>query len=226
MRRTTTRSSTTTTTPSTTQSREAEEEQHASPSTNIEFRSPRLSEIADSWNKQENQLPGVEDEEKVTAPPPTEVAKGAYHELHPGQYHELNPGQYAEVNPGQDHEINPGQYHEVNPGQYHEVNPGQYHEVNPGQPVAEATTSPQLDVQVDVVKSTDHAKVYNVQSRVDEFIIGEYGTISTANGQTQHGVRYTAVDDGNSGVDPNLIYETLLKYFPMSVKGVDAPVTS
>lgn len=151
--------------------------------------------------------------EQLTVPPPTEVAKGAYHELHPGQYHEVNPGQYSEVNPGQ--------YHEVNPGQYHEVNPGQYHEVNPGQPTDEPNLHP--PVKVDVVKSTDEAKVYNVQSRVDEFIIGEYGTISTANGQTQHGVRYTAVADDNSGVDQRLIYEALLKYFPKSVKGVDPP---
>ena len=79
------------------------------------------------------------------------------------------------------------------------VNPGQYHEVNPGQPTDEPNLHP--PVKVDVVKSTDEAKVYNVQSRVDEFIIGEYGTISTANGQTQHGVRYTAVADDNSGVD-------------------------
>ena len=124
---------------------------------------------------------------------------------------------------------------QVNPGQYHEVNPGQYHEVNPGQPLPEEqaavepaataadSSQPKLGkVQLDVVKSTDDAKVYNVQSRVDEFIIGEYGTYT--DGQTQHGVRYTAVaDDVPGGVDPNLIYETLLKYFPMSVKGVDPP---
>jgi len=218
VRRTTT-TTTTTPTPSTTQStrevEEEQEEQHASPSTNVEFRSPREQ----SWNRrQENQLEDdvdvdeeEEEEEGVTAPPPTEVAKGAYHEVNPGQYDELHPGQY----------------HEVNPGQYHEVNPGQYHEVNPGQPVAEAVTpAVKLDVQVDVVKSTDHAKVYNVQSRVDEFIIGEYGTISTANGQTQHGVRYTAVADDDSGVDRDFIYETLLKYFPMSVKGVDPPTNA
>jgi len=194
VRRTTT-TTTTTPTPSTTQStreveEEEQEEQHASPSTNVEFRSPREQ----SWNRQENQLEDdvdeeeeEEEEEGVTAPPPTEVAKGAYHE----------------------------------------VNPGQYDELHPGQPVAEAVTpAVKLDVQVDVVKSTDHAKVYNVQSRVDEFIIGEYGTISTANGQTQHGVRYTAVADDDSGVDRDFIYETLLKYFPMSVKGVDPPTNA
>ena len=53
---------------------------------------------------------------------------------------------------------------------------------------------------------------------MDDHIIGEYGTISKANGQTLQGVRYTAVADENSGVDPNLIYETLLKYFPMAAQ--------
>ena len=60
-----------------------------------------------------------------------------------------------------------------------------------------------------------NAKIYNVQQRVSDFIIGEYGTI-TNSGQTLQGVRYTAVADDHSGVDPNLIYETLLKYFPMA----------
>jgi len=157
--------------------------------------------------------------EVVTAPPPTEVAKGAYHELHPGQYHEVNPGQYDEVNPGQ--------YHEVNPGQYHEVNPGQYHEVNPGQPLPEEQDehghqSELGKVQVAVVGQTDDAKVYNVQRKVDKFIIGEYGTYT--DGQTQHGVRYTA--DSDSGVDPDRIYEILHEYFPMSVKGVEPPSSS
>merc|ERR1712226_1082881 len=180
-------------------------------SINIEFRASSEQrapkEFIDSLSKEGNFFdaePVREKEgesptevEQLTVPPPTEVAKGAYHELHPGQYHEVNPGQYSEVNPGQ------------------------YHEVNPGQPTDESNLHP--PVKVDVVKSTDEAKVYNVQSRVDEFIIGEYGTISTANGQTQHGVRYTAVADDNSGVDQRLIYEALLKYFPKSVKGVDPP---
>jgi len=118
-----------------------------------------------------------------------------------GQYHEINPGQY--------HEENPGQYNEVNPGQYHEVNPGQYHEENPGRYVEPRSLN---DVQVEV-KQTENTKIYNVQSKVDKFIIGEYGTISKESGQTLQGVRYTAVAD--VAVDPNLIYETLIKYFPM-----------
>jgi hypothetical protein len=52
---------------------------------------------------------------------------------------------------------------------------------------------------------------------VNEFIIGEYGTI-TNSGQTLQGVRYTAVADDQSGVDPNFIYQTLLKYFPMAAE--------
>ena len=175
-----------------------------------------------------------------------EMNPGQYHEINPGQYHESNPGQYHETNPGQPvaltegfeiqsgqyHEVNPGQpmalvkeesgilsgqYHEVNPGQYHEVNPGQYNEVNPGQYIDDTShNSDKSEPQVEV-EHTDNAKIYNVQQRVNEFIIGEYGTISNS-GQTLQGVRYTAVADDRSGVDPNFIYETLLKYFPMAAR--------
>ena len=169
-----------------------------------------------------------------------ETNPGQYHEVNPGQYHEVNPGQPValgeglEVQSGQYHEKDPGQpvalaqkdgteilsgqYHEVNPGQYHEVNPGQYHEVNPGQYVDDTLkSSDKSDHTVELVdvEHTDNAKIYNVQQRVNEFIIGEYGTI-TNSGQTLQGVRYTAVADDNSGVDPNFIYETLVKYFPMA----------
>ena len=73
------------------------------------------------------------------------------------------------------------------------------------------------DVKVEV-QHTDDAQIYNVQSKVDRFIIGEYGTISKESGQTLQGVRYTAVDD--VAVDPRLIYATLIKYFPMQA-GLD-----
>ena len=165
-----------------------------------EERSPRLTDDDVSWNKRQNLV--------------SEVLSGEYHEVNPGQYHEINPGQYHEVNPGQYKEVNPGQYHEVNPGQYHEVNPGQYDALS-----SAPAHGSELDVKVDVVKTTDEAKIYNVQSRVEDFIIGEYGTISKSSGQTLQGVRYTAVADDTSGVDPNLIYETLVKYFPMAIKG-------
>ena len=99
----------------------------------------------------------------------------------------------------------------MNPGQYHEVNPGQYNEVNPG--AYDKETKKSLDeVQVEV-KDRENTKIYNVQSKVDKFIIGEYGTISKESGQTLKGVRYTAIDDVS--IDPNLIYETLVKFFPM-----------
>ena len=127
--------------------------------------------------------------------------------VYSGHYHEVNPGQYHEVHPGQYHEVNPGQYHEVNPGQYHEVNPGQYHEVNPGQ------YDQPLEVEVEVERTGNNQKVYNVQSKVDEFIIGEFGTINEQNGQTLQGVRYTAVADGETGVDPKFIYDTFKKFF-------------
>ena len=65
-------------------------------------------------------------------------------------------------------------------------------------------------------KYTEDAQVYNVQSKVDNFIIGEYGTISKSDGQTIQGVRYTAVDD--QSIDPQIIYETLKKFFPMAAQ--------
>lgn len=162
---------------------------------------------------------GTEDDELDTTLLPLDVATGTESQRIPriieqsgwedtdpilsGQYHEVNPGQYHEVNPGQYHEVAPGRYLEVNPGQYHEVHPGQYQ----GQEEEEEND---LKVEFEVENlDGDDGRVYNVQSKVDEFIIGEYGTIR--GGQTLRGVRYTAVDD--SSVDPNLIYDTLVKFF-------------
>ena len=71
----------------------------------------------------------------------------------------------------------------------------------------------QYNVEVETARTGDNRRVYNVQSKVDEFIIGEFGTINEQNGQTLQGVRYTAVDDGEDAVDPNLIYDALKKFF-------------
>jgi hypothetical protein len=110
---------------------------------------------------------------------------------------------------------------EVNPGQYYEENPGQYFEESPGRhyPEAEYPEEPKSLRNVKVeFKQTKVGKVYNVESKVDRFIIGEYGTISKESGQTLQGVRYTAVADHASDVHlSNLIYKTLIKYFPMQV---------
>jgi len=155
--------------------------------------------------------------ETTTLPLPQLILSGQYHEVNPGQYYEVNPGQYHEVNPGQYHEVNPGQYHEVNPGQYHEDQTGQYYDERPRSLNTGSSAKGLNDVKLDV-KHTDEAQIYNVQSQVDKFIIGEYGTISKASGQTLQGVRYTAAAD--IAIDPNLIYETLIKYFPMQA-GLD-----
>jgi len=145
----------------------------------------------------------------TTLDPMTEMYSGHYHEENPGQYHEVNPGQYHEVNPGQYHEVNPGQYHEVNPGQYigdegkyqsvkyqnlESTYPGGY-EVN--------------EVKVDFDNRDEH-KIYNVQAKAGDFIIGEVGKIDVNNGQTVEGVRYTALD---GEVDPLKIAEILNRYF-------------
>lgn len=147
----------------------------------------------------QNRVPRIIDNPAEWSPEKiADVQAGQYHEVHPGQYHEYQPGQYNEVNPGQYHEVHPGQYHEVTPGQYHEVHPGQY-------------SGEDLKVEVEVERNGD-TRTYNVQSKVDEFIIGEYGTIS--GGQTLQGVRYTAVDD--SSIDPQLIHDTLVNFFKFS----------
>ena len=134
-----------------------------------------------------------------------------------GQYHEQNPGQYHEVNPGQYHEVNPGQYHEVNPGQYHEVNPGQYDADMYATDDSQEPSQQQQpeDVKVEVEEAGSGRRVYNVQQQVDDFIIGEFGTLSDTNGETLQGVRYTALAD-SPGVDPQLIFDTLQKFFSFS----------
>ena len=173
-----------------------------------------------------------ENSETTTLPLVQLILSGKYHEINPGQYHEVNPGQYHEVNPGQYHEVNPGQYQyqdDLNEleqqqqqqqplqqrGRGFESAPlrtaDQSQAIVKKQPVKKVQSSLN-DVQVEV-KQTENTKIYNVQSKVDKFIIGEYGTISKESGQTLQGVRYTALADVS--VDPNLIYETLIKFFPM-----------
>jgi len=171
-----------------------------------------------------------ENSETTTLPLVQLILSGKYHEINPGQYHEVNPGQYHEVNPGQYHEVNPGQYQyqdDLNELEKQQQQPlqqrGRGFESAPlrtadqsqaivkKQPVKKVQSSLN-DVQVEV-KQTENTKIYNVQSKVDKFIIGEYGTISKESGQTLQGVRYTALADVS--VDPNLIYETLIKFFPM-----------
>lgn len=182
-------------TPATTENSLDQEVLESRPSIGAKHRIPRIIEPS-KW------------EENAAA----QVLSGQYHEIKPGQYHEVNPGQYHEVNPGQYHEDSPGQYHEHSPGQYHETNFGQYHEVNPGHYTH--VPDDEVEVEVERVAGVPNRRVYNVQSKVDQFIIGEYGTINENSGQTLKGVRYTAVDD--STVDPKIIFDTLQKYFKFS----------
>merc|ERR1712064_189224 len=112
-------------------------------------------------------------------------------------------------------EINPGQYHEVNPGQYHEVNPGQYDETQHQSVKYQNLESTYPggyevnEVKVDFDNRDEH-KIYNVQAKAGDFIIGEVGKIDVNNGQTVEGVRYTALD---GEVDPLKIAEILNRYF-------------
>jgi len=125
----------------------------------------------------------------------------------------LFSGQYLEVNPGQYHEVNPGQYHETNPGQYTEVNPGQYKELHPGQYNHHQQQGLKVDdVTVDSF-NRDSTKIYNVQAKAGDFIIGEIGKINVNSGQTLEGVRYTAVD---GILDKGQISDILNRYFGAS----------
>jgi len=138
----------------------------------------------------------------------TDISDVPLETLFSGQYHEINPGQY--------HEVNPGQYHEENPGQYQELHPGQYNELHPGQPGQyhnfEKSYSRDYevnDVKVDFDHQDEH-KIYNVQAKAGDFIIGEVGRIDVNNGQTLEGVRYTALE---GEVDPLRISQILEKFF-------------
>lgn len=120
-------------------------------------------------------------------------------------------------NSGHYHEVNPGQYHEIHPGQYHEVHPGQYNELHPGQPVGQFHNFEKSysrdyevnDVKVDFDHQDEH-KIYNVQAKAGDFIIGEVGRIDVNNGQTLEGVRYTALE---GEVDPRRISQILQRFF-------------
>merc|ERR1712106_1136551 len=101
-----------------------------------------------------------------TIRPTTQISDVPLETLYSGQYHEINPGQYQEINPGQYYEQSPGQ-----PGQYHnfEKSYSRDYEVN--------------DVKVDFDHQDEH-KIYNVQAKAGDFIIGEVGRIDINNGQT------------------------------------------
>jgi len=143
-----------------------------------------------------------------TIRPTTQISDVPLETLYSGQYHEINPGQY--------HEISPGQYYEQSPGQYEELHPGQYNELHPDQPGQyhnfEKSYSRDYevnDVKVDFDHQDEH-KIYNVQAKAGDFIIGEVGRIDINNGQTLEGVRYTALE---GEVDPLRISQILERFF-------------
>jgi len=158
------------------------------------------------WEEEEKEE--WEEEEQNWEEEEEESSTYSYTHIH-GQYQEINPGQYHEVNPGQYNEINPGQYNEINPGQYNELNPGQYIERHPGQ-----------DLKIDDVtvetRNTDQAKIYNVQAKAGDFILGETGKINVDSGQTFEAVRWTAVD---GFLDQGQISDIIKKYFGAATTG-------
>ena len=80
-----------------------------------------------------------------------------------------------------------GQYHEVNPGQYDEKDPGRYYKGHEGKYQNLESAYPG-DYEVNEVKvdfdNRDEHKIYNVQAKAGDFIIGEVGKIDVNNGQT------------------------------------------
>jgi len=110
----------------------------------------------------------------ISSIPLETLFSGQYHEISPGQYHEINPGQYEETNPGQYRETHSGQYNELHPGQ-----PGQYHNFEKSYSEDYEVN----DVKVDFDHQDEH-KIYNVQAKAGDFIIGEVGRIDVSNGQT------------------------------------------
>ena len=80
-----------------------------------------------------------------------------------------------------------GQYHEVNPGQYDERDPGRYYKGHEGKYQNLESAYPG-DYEVNEVKvdfdNRDEHKIYNVQAKAGDFIIGEVGKIDVNNGQT------------------------------------------
>ena len=80
-----------------------------------------------------------------------------------------------------------GQYHEVNPGQYGEEEPGRYYKGHEGKYQNLESAYPG-DYEVNEVKvdfdNRDEHKIYNVQAKAGDFIIGEVGKIDVNNGQT------------------------------------------
>jgi len=147
-----------------------------------------------------NQIETVNPTTDISNKPLESLLSGQYHEISPGQYHEVNPGQYEETNPGQYREIHPGQYNELHPGQ-----PGQYHNFEKSYSQDYEVN----DVKVDFDHQDEH-KIYNVQAKAGDFIIGEVGRIDVSNGQTLEGVRYTALD---GEVDPLRISQILERFF-------------
>lgn len=85
--------------------------------------------------------------------------------LFTGQYHEVNPGQYTELSPGQYLE----QHHDTYYQNLDKAYPNGDYEVN--------------EVKVDFEREDEH-KIYNVQAKAGDFIIGEVGKIDVNNGQT------------------------------------------
>ena len=69
----------------------------------------------------------------------------------------------------------------MNPGQYQAAHEGQYQDLEPAYPRPGDYEVNEVKVDFD---NRDEHKIYNVQAKAGDFIIGEVGKIDVNNGQT------------------------------------------
>jgi len=131
-----------------------------------------------------------------------------------GQYHETNPGPYQHDDIGDTaepyvHDERANYKHDPTgdtaPPYQHDRAGEVYNNINTNYPGDYEVN----EVKVDFDNQDEH-KIYNVQAKAGDFIIGEVGRIDINNGQTVEGVRYTALQ---GEVDPTRIAEILNRFF-------------
>ena len=144
----------------------------SSTSPNIETTGISVLKEDDFETKTTNSESRMEDNERNN--PTTKISDIPLEDMYSGQYREISPGQYHEHNPGHYEELQPGQYNELHLGQQ-----GQYHNFEKSYSEDYEVN----DVKVDFDHQDEH-KIYNVQAKTGDVIIGELGRIYVNNGKT------------------------------------------
>jgi len=132
-----------------------------------------------------------------------------------GQYHETNPGPYQHDDIG---DTAQPYIHDTRANYQHDPTgdtaPAYQHDTAGDVSYSNLDTNYPGDYEVNEVKvdfdNQDEHKIYNVQAKAGDFIIGEVGRIDINNGQTVEGVRYTALQ---GEVEQERIAEILNRFF-------------